>query len=149
MKQVKSVLSAILISGMLTGAALAAEIGVVDMQMVTQKYTKAQTYATEAKTREDELQKFREGLLSQLKAGDKLSPVEKKTLEEKLNGQFATKFKEYRDWAMTQEQGLRTSVETAIQTVSQAQKLDVVFPKQAVLNGGHDITPDVINSLNK
>ncbi len=149
MKQVKQMLSAVGLSLLLTGAAIAQEIGVVDMALVSQKYTKAQGLATQVKTKEDELQKLRDNLVTQLKAGEKLSPVEKKNLEDKLNNQFATKFKEYREWTVGQEQILRQDFERAIQQVATSQKLDLVLPKQTVLQGGKDVTQDVINALNK
>jgi Skp family chaperone for outer membrane proteins len=151
MFQAKSLLSAVLAATLLTGVALAEQIGVVDMQVISQKYTKSQALAAQIKSKEQELQKLRDELAGQLKAAEarKMSPVEKKTLEDKLNGQFAAKFKEYREWALMQDQGLKEELNKAIQATSSSQKLDVVFPRQAVLQGGRDITEDVLNNLNK
>lgn len=149
MKLVKQFFASALVALCLTGVSFAGEIGVVDMQEVSQKYTKAQELASQVKTKEQELQKLRESLQQQLKAGEKLSPVEKKSLEEKLNAQFATKFKEYREWTMSQEKVIRNDFEKAVQSVAQSQSLDLVLPKQTVLQGGKDITNDVINFLNK
>lgn len=148
MRQLKTVTSALLATVILTGAALAAEVGVVDMQTVSQKYTKAQALSTQVKSKEEELQKLREKLLTELKAGEKLSPVEKKNLEDKLNAQFASKFKEYRQWTMDQEAALKVDFDKAIMQVSQKQHLDLVLPKQSVITGGKDITDDVVNVLN-
>jgi outer membrane protein len=148
MKLMKTVLSGMLVTAMLTGIAFADQIGVVDMQQISEKYSKAQQLAQQVKSKEEELQKLRTDLQGQLKAGEKLSPVEKKTLEEKLNSQFAAKFKEYREWTLTQEQGIKSDFDKVIQSVTQAQKLDLVLPKQTVLQGGKDITADVIKALN-
>ncbi len=149
MKPIQMVLASLLASAVLTGSALAQQVGIVDMQEVTQKYTKAQELAIKVKNREDDLQKLRDSLLGKLKAGDKMTPVEKKNLEDKLNTEFATKFQEYRDWTVTQEQSLKSDFDDALKQVAQNQKLDLIIAKQTVLMGGRDITTDVIDALNK
>lgn len=153
MKLAKAILGTAMAASILSGVAFAEQIGVVDMQQVMQKYTKAQTLATEVKSKETELQKLRDDLVGQLKAADSkkpaLSPVEKKNLEEKLNNQFATKFKEYREWTVGQEQVLQQETSKAVSTIKEQLKLDLVLPKQAVLDGGKDVTQDVINQLNQ
>lgn len=148
-RQIVTLSSTLLSLLLLTGTVFAQQIGVVDIQELTQKYSKAQELQAQIKAKDEELQKLRGDLLEQLKAGEKLSPVEKKNLEDKLNGQFAAKFTEYREWAVTQEKGVREDVDKAISQVTQAQKLEIVFPKQTVLSGGKDITADVLNALNK
>lgn len=149
MTKLKALLSTVLVSSLLTGMAFAAEIGVVDMQTISTKYTKAQNLAAQVKDKEAELTKLRDQLAEQLKGADKLSPVEKKNMEDKLNAQFAAKFKEYREWTVAQEQALKAEFDRAIDQVAAQQKLDLVLPKQAVLQGGRDITQDVITTLNK
>lgn len=148
-RHLTTIFSTLLVLIAFGGAAFAQQIGIVDIQTVSQKYSKAQALQSEIKSKDNELNNLREDLLSQLKAGEKLSPVEKKNLEDKLNSQFATKFKEYREWAMQQEQQIRSEVDKAISQVVQTQKLELVLPKQTVLSGGKDITEDVIQILNK
>ncbi len=148
MNNTQKMLGALLVSIILTGAAFADSVGVVDMQEISQKYSKAQDVANQVKDKEDELQKLRDSLATQLKAGEKLSPVEKKNLEDKLNNQFAAKFKEYRDWTLAEEQVIKDDFDKAIKTVATNDKLDVVLPKQAVLQGGKDVTDEVISTLN-
>lgn len=149
MKRVQQTILAVALMALTAGSAFAQQIGVVDIQEVSGKYYKAVSLANEVKVKEDELKKLREDLLTQLKAGEKLSPVEKKTLEDKLNTQFANKFNEYRNWTATQEQTVRTDIDTAVKQVAGAQRLDLVLPKQVVMQGGKDVTQDVINALNK
>ncbi len=151
MKLVKATLGVFLVSMMLTGTALAAQIGVVDMQEISQKYSKAQDLSTQVKSKEEELQKLRSSLAEELKTKEKakMSPVEKKNLEDKLNGQFASKFKEYREWTLTQEESIRADVDKAIQTVADNDKIDLVLPKENVLKGGKDITTEVLDQLNQ
>lgn len=149
MKRVKVLLSSLALSVVLTGAALADQIGVIDVNEMSQKYSKAVTYNTEAKNREEELVKLKLSLREQLKAGEKLSPVEKKNLEDKLNAQYLEKFKAYKDWGLEQEKMLKESFDKAIMSVAQSQKLDVILPKQSVIQGGKDVTADVLNALNK
>ena len=132
----------------LVQATVWAQVGVVDMQEVARKYTKAQTMAAQVKIKEDELSKFRQDLMDQLKTADKLSPVEKKNLEDKLNGQFAEKFKQFRDWTVAQETLLKNDFDQAIQSVAKTQSLEMVLPKQTVLYGGKEVTTDVLNALN-
>jgi len=133
---------------LLTNAALA-DIGVVDMEAVIQKYSKAQEVSAQSKEKEEGLQKYRDNLLTQLKAAEKLSPVEKKNLEDKLNKQFADKVKEYRDWTSSQQDVIKSAFDKAVQQVSANDKLDLVLPKQAVLQGGKDVTEDVLTIMNK
>jgi outer membrane protein len=149
MKRFNAVFGALLGFVLLSGLAFADQIGVVDMQAVAQKYTKAQAVSEQIKAKEEDLKKYRDDLMGQLKAGEKLSPVEKKKLEERLNGEFAAKFKEYRTWTDGQEEAIKTDFDHAIQQVAQAQNLNLVLPKQTVLQGGKDITQDVITILNK
>jgi Skp family chaperone for outer membrane proteins len=152
MKHVSQLLAGVLAATLIGGAAYAENIGVVDTQLIAQKYTKAVTVGEQVKSREQELQTLRDNLSSELKksqADKKMSPVEKKTEEDKLNNEFAAKFKEYRDWAVTQENGINADMSNAIKAVATAKSLDVVLPKQVVMQGGTDITQDVLNSLNK
>ncbi len=149
MKRIYQALATIFTVALLSGtAALADNVGVVDMQEVSQRYTKAQSVAEQIKTKEEELQKLRDSLAGQLKAGEKLSATEKKSLEEKLNKQFAEKFKEYREWTLSKEQEIREDFEKAVQVVAGTTKLDVILPKQSVLQGGRDVTGDVLKVLN-
>ncbi len=150
MRKLKVLFSTLVVTATLSGMAFAAEVGVVDIQEISQKYSKAQELATQVKSKETELQKLRDSLVAELKAADekKMSPVEKKNLEDKLKGQFAAKFKEYREWTMTQEQAIKSDFDRAIQAVAKNQSLDIVLPSQAVLQGGRDITADVITQLN-
>jgi Skp family chaperone for outer membrane proteins len=150
MKLFQALCGTVLSATLLGGIAFAADqVGVVDTQLVLQKYNKAQAMATEAKSKEEDLQKLKDSLLQKLKAGDKLSPIEKKNLEDKLNAEFAEKFKAYREWSVTQEQSLKSDFDKAVKSISDSDKLDLVLPKQGVIEGGRDITDDVLNLLNK
>lgn len=151
MKSFAKTLSLSLVGLMMTASAAvwAENIGVVDTQVVTQQYTKAQTASAEVRTREQDLQKYKDNLLKQLKAGEKLSPVEKKNLEDKLNNQFAERFKTFREYVVSQENIIKQDLDQAIRQISAAQKIDVVLPKTVVMQGGRDITQDVIDQLNK
>lgn len=127
-----------------------AEIGVVDPEKIGTDYRKAKELATQVKSKEDELNTLRNNLAKELKEkGDKMTPVEKKNLEDKLSKQFEGKFIEYRNWFASQDQSLRTAVDSAVNEVSKSQKLDMVLTKQVVLTGGRDVTQDVLNILNK
>jgi len=149
LKTTKFALAAVMGLTLLTTAAFA-DIGVVDTDAILQKYSKGQELTAQSKEKEAALQKVREDLLTQLKAGEKLSPVEKKNLEDKLNQQFAEKVKEYRDWSAVQQQAVREAFDKAVKEVSESEKLDMVLNKSGVvLQGGKDITEDVLNVMNK
>lgn len=151
MKSLKTslALAVLAVAASINLSAFAEGVAVVDMDAISQKYVKAQNVTATAKTKEDELQKFRDMLQGQLKAADKLSPIEKKNMEEKLNQQFMAKFKEYRDWMVAQQQSLKADFDNAIRQVSQAKSYDVILPKQGVIQGGRDITQEVVDVLNK
>ncbi|MCA9788331.1 MAG: OmpH family outer membrane protein [Cyanobacteria bacterium HKST-UBA06] len=135
---------------MLSTIAFAEQIGVVDTDRIGREYNRAKELAGEIRTRERELQTLRLDLAKELKTkGDELSPVEKKSLEDQLNQRFADQFKAYRDWTLTKEKEIREAVETAINNVKTAKSLDIVFTKAVVLDGGVDVTTDVLTELNK
>jgi outer membrane protein len=130
-------------------SAFADAVAVVDINELSAKYSKSVALVNQIKVKDQEIQKYRNTLLDQLKAAEKLSPLEKKALEEKLNTQFVNKINEIRDWVGKENDALQADMEKAIQTVAQQQKIDVVLPKQSVLQGGKDVTVDILNVLNK
>jgi outer membrane protein len=125
------------------------DIGVVDFQKVVQSYAKAKDFAAQDESKKKELKDVRDSLATQLKDAENKSPVEKKALEDKLNEQFSVKLKEYRTWAVTQDEALRKSIDTAVQAVAKEQNVSMILIKPAVVQGGRDLSEEVIKKLNK
>lgn len=146
---IKALLSVAMVAVLTTSMAWAESIGVVDTDRIGREYKKAQELAKDIRDREKELQTLRTDLAKEYNdKSESLSPVEKKSLEDKLNKQFADKFKEYRDWTLTQEKTIREAVEGAINQVKSKQSMDIIISKAVVLEGGKDVTTDVLGVLN-
>lgn len=142
------VVATVMAAVLFTGAAFA-EIGVVDIQKIMSSYSKSQTITQEAQSKEQQLQQLRANLANELKnKGEALSPVEKKNLEDKLNQQFMAKFKEFRQWVVQQDKMISDEVEKAVNSVAQQQGVTMVLNKGVVIQGGKDLTQDVISKLN-
>lgn len=137
--------------GLLANAApiTSSDIGVVDFQKVVQSYSKAKDFATQDEGKKKEMKDLRDSLAKQLKDAENKSPVEKKALEDKLNEQFSAKLKEYRTWAVTQDEALRKNIDAAVQAVSKEQGVSMILIKPAVVQGGRDLSDQVIQKLNK
>ena len=151
MNILKNVLSGVLVTVLLMGVSFAeGQIGVVDLAKIGQEYNEARTLRTQASAKEEELKKLREDLAQRLKEeGEGMSPLEKKTLEERLSQEFVEKFKAYREWRLANETSMNDKVEQAIQGVARDKQIDIILAKPAVLQGGQDITSDVIFKLNQ
>jgi outer membrane protein len=125
------------------------DVGVIDYQELMVGYAKAKDFFTKDQTKRKELKDLRDRLAEELKKGEKLSPVEQKVLEDKLNTQFSAKLKEYKDWAVAEDTTIQKSIDTAIDTVSKENNLRMILVKPAVVVGGKDVTKDVLTKLNK
>ena len=149
MKQVKkfiAILAIAAIAGFSGVQANAQEVGIVDLDKVISNYSKAQDVSADLKVKEADLQKFLADAQKQLK--DAGSPVEKKNLEDKLSAEFKTKADNYRELQIKQWKQIEDNVFNAINQVSKEKKLDVILNKAAVLQGGSEITDQVLNLLN-
>lgn len=131
--------------------AFADSIGIVDLDKVVTGYNKAQTVLADIKVKEAELRKMQADFVKQLEESKKNSPknpVSNDQLEKDLNAKLNAKLSEYRDWTANKQKEIDTDLETTIKEVAKSKNLDVVLSKQAVFQGGSDITNDVLSKLN-
>ena len=124
----------------------AAGTAVVDLDKIRENYTKAQELSADLKVKETELQKFVADAQKQIQEAK--SPLEKKNLEEKLGEQFNIKRNAYakdqgQKWGVIED-----AVIKSIKAVSAAKKFDLILNKQVVIDGGSDITDEVLAKLN-
>ncbi|OGH99228.1 MAG: hypothetical protein A2287_02685 [Candidatus Melainabacteria bacterium RIFOXYA12_FULL_32_12] len=130
-----------------SGLASYAEVAIVDLDKVISNYSKAQDVSADLKVKEAELQKFLADAQKQLKNAN--SPVEKKNLEDRLTNEFKTKADGFRELQIKEWKEIEDSVFSAIDKAAKSKKLDLVLNKSSVLQGGVDITDQIINLLNK
>ena len=124
----------------------AAGTAVVDLDKIRENYTVSQELSADLKIKESELQKFVADAQKQIQEAK--TPLEKKNLEEKLGEQFNIKRNAYakdqaQKWGMIED-----SVVKSIKEISVFKKFDLVLNKQVVIDGGSDITDEVIKKLN-
>ncbi|MDX2084781.1 MAG: OmpH family outer membrane protein [Candidatus Melainabacteria bacterium] len=132
-------------------ATFADTVGYVDMEKVQDNYSKAQDFMADLKVRQAELRKMEAEFVKQLEEKRKTSaknPIGQDKLEKDLQDQFQAKQNEYQDWATARQKELLGSVRNAIKMVAQSKNIDVVLAKQAVFEGGSDITNEVLMKLN-
>ncbi|OGH99325.1 MAG: hypothetical protein A2039_03625 [Candidatus Melainabacteria bacterium GWA2_34_9] len=119
---------------------------VIDLDKIRENYTVAQELSADLKIKEAELQKF--VIDAQKQMQEAKSPLEKNNLEAKLGEQFNIKRNAYAK-DQTQKWGvIEDTVIKIIKEVSSSKKFDLVLNKQVVIDGGSDITDEVIKKLN-
>ena len=129
-------------------AGTGSSIGVIDYQKLMVGYAKAKDFYNKDVAKRKELKTLRDGLAEELKKGESLSPVEQKVLEDKLNTQFSSQMKAYRDWAVAGDDMIQKSIDAAIEGVTKEEKLSMILIKPAVVSGGRDVTDVVLKKLN-
>ncbi len=120
---------------------------VINMDKIRDNYVEAQALTADLKLKDTELQKFVIDAQNQLNAAK--TPLEKKNLEEKLSEQYNVKRNAYakdqlEKWTIIEDVVIKT-----IKEISAAKKFDIVLNKQVVIDGGSDITDEVIKKLNE
>jgi len=124
----------------------AAGTAVVDLDKIRENYTKSQELAADLRVKESELQKFVVDAQKQIETTK--TPLEKKNLEEKLGEQFNIKRNAYAKDQAQKWGAIEDAVVKSIKEVSNEKKFDLVLNKQVVIDGGCDITDDVLAKLN-
>jgi Skp family chaperone for outer membrane proteins len=124
----------------------AAGTGIVDLDKIRDNYTVAQELTADLKVKESDLQKFIMDAQKQIQEAK--TPVEKKNLEDKLGEQFNVKRNAYAKDQTAKWSKIEDTVISTIKAVSASKKFDMVLNKQVVIDGGYDITDEVIAKLN-
>jgi Skp family chaperone for outer membrane proteins len=133
-------------------SAQAAGVGVVDVAKVYSSYDSAQRIMAEIKVKEADLRKMQADYVKQLeesKSQNPNNPIGTQQMEKDLNDKLNAKLNEYRDWAETKQKELENTINNVIDLMAKTKGLDVILSKQAVFQGGTDITTDVITKLNQ
>jgi len=119
---------------------------IVDLDKVRENYSVAQELAADLNVKETELKKFVEEAQKQIQNAK--TPLEKKNFEEKLGEQFNIKRNAYAKDQAQKWNVIENVVVKTIKDVSNTKKFDLVLNKQVVIEGGADITDEVIAKLN-
>lgn len=145
----KKILVSIALMSMMLGLcskSYAAGIAVVDLDKIRENYTAAQELTADLKVKETELQKFIAGAQKQIENAK--TPLEKNNLQEKLTAQFNLKREAYAKDQLEKWAKIEENVVNAVKEVSTSKKYEIVISKIVVINGGCDITEDVMAKLN-
>jgi outer membrane protein len=140
---------AILGAVLVASPAYATAIGYVDTARVLLTYSGAKTaqgqMAKELETYQHAFMDRQKKIAEAQKAGKPAAEIQKMTAS------YEQELAPLKSRAQTLEQHLsadvKTKIESKIQAIARARKLDLVLDKAACLFGGVDITNDVINSL--
>lgn len=146
LKKFFTVLALVLAFSFSTANVFAEDLGIVDLDKVLNSYTKAQDVSADLKVKEAELQKFLADAQKRLK--DAKTPLERKNLEDKLTAEFKIKSDSFRDAQIKEWKQIEDCVFAAISRASANKKISTVLNKAGVLQGGIDLTDDVIVILN-
>jgi len=119
---------------------------VVDLDKIRENYTVSQELSADLRIKETELQKFVQDAQKQIQEAK--TPLEKKNLEEKLGEQFNIKRNAYAKDQSQKWGVIEDTVVKSIKEVAASKKFDLVLNKQVVIDGGSDITDEVIKKLN-
>ena len=135
-----------------TGGRASGNIGIIDLDKVVGNYGKAQSVMADIKVKEADLRKVQADYVKQLEDTRKTqakNPVLSDQLEKDLNNKLSVKLNEYRDWSSARQKEIDNDLQTTIKAVAQSKGLDVVLSKDAVFQGGSDMTNEVLSRLNK
>jgi Skp family chaperone for outer membrane proteins len=128
-------------------AAMADNIGVIDITQVWEKYDASVKIDKAADAKDVELEKY---LLEKKRLiAEGSSPVERKNLEDTYAKEFQLKVETTKKWYADEQKKLEDSVMCAIKQVATQKNLGVVLNKKTTVYGGVDITNDVLLILNK
>ncbi len=155
MRQIYSIAIALMVTVVFTFSAMpmaqADSIGYVDFDKILSGYDKALSILSDIKVREAEIRKMQADFVKQVEVSHKNSPknpVSANQLEKELNQKLQAKVQEYRDWATVQQKAIDQSLENAIKEVAATKSIDVVLTRNAVFDGGTDLTNEVLAKLN-
>ncbi|MBY0450518.1 MAG: OmpH family outer membrane protein [Cyanobacteria bacterium] len=138
-------------SSAFSAASADTNFGLVDLEKIYSNFEKAKGVIADIKVKQAELQKMQADFVKQLedtKKNQPKNPVASSQLETDLSEKLNAKVKEYRDWTSAKQKEIDTDVETMVNRVAKDKKFDVVLTKQAVFQGGTDITNEVLGRLN-
>lgn len=147
-------------------AAFSAEVGLVDMQEIFKTSARVQKINTdlnnELSPKRDKLQKLSASLDADVKKLQRDEPIMKKNELVKLRAKVVKQDQDLRaeqakyQQAVFQAQNTKMGVfmselTSVVKKIAKEKKLDYVFPKNSVLytKDSLDITPDVLDALNK
>lgn len=150
-RQLMSAAMAVVLAAGMVGSAFADAIGYVDFEKVMQDYDRAQSFLADTKVREAELRKLQADYVKQIEQSKKNSPknpVASSQLEKDLSSQLTVRVQEYRDWATNQQKSIDESLQLAVKDSAKMKQVDVVLSRQAIFEGGVDLTSDVLARLN-
>lgn len=144
--------------GLNTFAAI--NIGYIDTQEITAKYTKMQEIQKRLIAKKTEMEKELETEKKKIekKEMSMMSVVAKPSEKEKnelavIKKEYNTKALNYekklQDLQISELNAVKLEIEKACKTVATSKKLDTIVDKAAVLYGAVDVTDDVIKVLNK
>jgi len=124
----------------------AAGTAVVDLDKIRGNYTASQELSADLNVKEAELKKFVDDAQKQIQNAK--TPLEKQNLEEKLGAQFNIKRNAYAKDQTQKWSVIENAVVKTIKEISNSKKFDLILNKQVVIDGGYDITDEVITKLN-
>jgi outer membrane protein len=143
------VAAAVAVSTLSANAAFAYTIGYVDTQKVLMSYQGARSAQAEM---QKELQQYQQEFAARQKKIAEAQKAGKSQAElQKMTAQYEQELAPLKQRAQSLEAKLsanvKTKVEAQITQIAKRRHVDVVIDKAAVLYGGVDLTPDVLNAL--
>ncbi len=150
MKNFKKIVSLMVVTVALSISSLAANaesIGVIDVSVISAKYNRAQELASNMKVQEADVQKKIADAQKKIKIAK--SPVEQRNLEKKYKEEIDKSIDKIKDKNAKEIEAIDNDLTKAITTVSKQKNLGIILNKQAVVQGGVDITDEVLAILNK
>ncbi|MBD98131.1 MAG: OmpH family outer membrane protein [Candidatus Marinamargulisbacteria bacterium] len=143
-----SVILTVIVFGMVPAHA---EVGLINMQAIFERYTEASKmedlFQEKRKKYEEKLEKHNEKMT---KAREKKSSEKKlKTLADTMQKEMEPLQQELLQFRNESIYSIRQKILSTTQRVAKEQGLDVVMDQQAIVYGGYDLTEFVLDRLNK
>lgn len=143
----KKVLVLLAVFSFLSFPALAVDkYGVIDLDIVIDKYSKTKIVNADIKKQEEAIQKYANE--AKAKMASVKTNLEKKELETKYTKELESKLAAFRKSKIDKVKSIRTDIDNAIQSVGKSGNYALIVPNTAALYGGTDVTEEVVKVLN-
>ena len=146
MKKIKLFTAMFLASLFICANAFSQTIGVLDYKTVLMNYNYAKETIRMLDNKDSELQQYMLDKEKQFK--NITSPVERKSFEEKVQREYKSKIDALSKLKIQKEEEIYNNVLNVAKRIATQKKIDVIIDSSVIINGGIDITNEVVSGLN-
>ena len=149
--KLNSIIKLVLVAGLMLNLALASTVGFIDVERVFSSYKVTKKAQEEMNEKLKELKKIEAKKLQELENAkiDGKTQEELEKMQKEIKEELDPKRTEFEMVYQEKLAKIKTSIVSAVESVSKEIGVDVVVDKQVIITGGIDLTDQVVEKLNK